>query len=226
LLTASLLGALDFDLRGRVDAGPAYFHVRVLEDRETIEKIDVWGGRIDATIFFFEDSGYCLKPFLYGAGGAGDLYGGGIGIGRYTPLCHKLVIVPTIGYSYTSLALTTDLINVTDVGEFRFPGVREHFQAGSVYIGTEVIFKLKETLTATAIYQYAFAWSHTNVRFPTWTQTADGNSQGSNVALVFDYQWNPAFALTAAFGYNSSLNEQKFGIEGFGIKLGVAYCFY
>lgn len=236
LFIATSLSAFSFEPKGRVDVGAAYFHLRFLEDLEAKNVEDFYGGRIDATVLPFSGTGFCLKPYAFGAdtltnpkGAEGYLWGAGIGVGHYTPLCDKLMLVPVVGYSYSEIhSYITFTLPIFFNGRFpKFPGTLEDMKSNSFYVGTEVILKLNKCLTATGIYQYAFAWSRTKLTHPLFSPILnDGRSQGSNMAFVLDYQLTPRFALSGAFGYNLSLDDQRFGIEAFGVKIGIAGCFY
>ncbi len=216
------LRALEICPKGRADIGATYFHIRLLEDREVTNKIDLVGARADSTILPFEGSGFCVKPFVYGAGGGGDLFGTGCGIGHYTPILKKVCLTPVVGYTYANLGAMVDINTPFSVLE----DAHERFQSNSFYSGMELSFNLKECLSLTAIYQYAWAWTNTVVKHPLLNQTFKGRSQGSNIAMIIDYFFRERWSFSAAFGYNRSLDTDNFGLEGFGMKLGLSYCFY
>ncbi|MCB1118605.1 MAG: hypothetical protein KDK65_01455 [Chlamydiia bacterium] len=224
LVLCGTLSALSFDPKGRVDVGAAYFNIRVLENREPIQEMDLWGGRADATILPISGSGIALKPTIYGAGkGTDDFFGTGIAIGHYTPILKRLCLLPAIGYTYTELG--TRITLETPFGPLT--GVKERFRSNSLFVSADLQLKLKESLYATGIFQYAWASSTTTLTHENLPkQRFKGNSSGPGVALVLDYYFRKNWSLSVAAGYNRSLDDALFGIEGFGLKIGLAYCFY
>jgi len=207
------------DIKGRVDGGPAYFQVKVQESGKTVNKLEMYGARFDSTILFIKDSGICLKPFIFGAGGDGHIFGAGCSIGHYTPIGKCLSFNPFVGLSYTNLSNHIDF-SVPGIGIV--PNVKQRFRSHSTYVGGDLTYNFSECLSITGTYMYA--WAHTKTTLNQIGETT-GDSQGSNYAVTVDYWIRKNISLLVAGGYNSSLDKEKFGIEGFGVKVGVSYLF-
>lgn len=228
-----LYGDSPFCCRGRVDAGPAFYRIMVQENGKTTQTIDVYGARADATLLFFKKLGLCLKPFATGAGGDGAFYGYGIGLGHYTPLSDWLYVIPLIGLSWTDLRTHVDLELPTGFPPPLPPAValknvKERFDSNSRYVGFEVLYQALTNVWLTFDYQYAWANSKTILThgdLPEGRLVSDGSTQGSNFAGSIDYYFPESnWSLGLAGGFNSSLDEEKFGIEGWGLKLSIGYC--
>lgn len=225
----SLFASGPFCCKGRVDVGPAYLHVKALENGVTAHTYDLFGVRSDATLLFFEGSGFCLKPSITFADKDAKYFGYGLGVGYYLPIGKSWYAIPTVGGSITNFS--TDL-TITLQG-FPFPDTHEWIHSKSLYVGGEVGYNLFDELWISYIYQYAWARSQTNLsnlafRSPPFSApegvlSQKGSSEGSNMALSLDYYWK-CWSFGVAAGYNSSLDKERFGIEGYGIKLSIGYC--
>src|SRR5688500_18120320 len=69
----------------KIDAGPAFVHIDILESGHTVKRMDMWAVRGDASWFCWK--GLFVKPtVLYGNGGSarGGIFSGSLGIGHYT----------------------------------------------------------------------------------------------------------------------------------------------
>ncbi len=223
--------------KGRVDAGPAFYRINVLEEGKTTQTMDLFGGRLDATLLFLENSGICLKPTASGATGDGKFYSYGIGLGHYTPITDWLQVIPVIGLTWTDLRTSIDLDVPTGLPP-PFPAIQtlhmvdEEFDSQSRYVGMEVFYQVHSSLWLTLIYQYAWADSETTLMHPGFIQAghpdgifiSKGSTQGSNFAGSIDYYFPSNWTIGLAGGFNSSLDRERFGIEGWGLKLSIGYC--
>ena len=109
-IAISLFHSVDARVRGRVEAAPLYLHIGVVQSGQTTQRIDMYGGRLDATILPFEGYGVCLKPFGFGGWGNGsDIYSYGLGLGHYTPISDRITLIPVVGVSRTHMETQLDV---------------------------------------------------------------------------------------------------------------------
>jgi len=223
---------------GRADAGPAFYRIQTLEDGSVKDEIDMYGVRADGSFLPFKDSGFAIKPTGSYARGDGDLIGYGVGIGYYIPFFKCCYFVPTAGLGWTDLRTHIDLAASEFSGllpsDLVFKDIREKFDSNSRYLGFELMCQVCEPVWVTFVYQYAWARTDTVLQSPQLESVlglpdgkfvSSGQSQGSNFALALDYYYRENWAVTLAGGVNSSLDEDRLGIRGFGVKLGIGYYF-
>lgn len=216
-------GWLEPEFKGRFDVGPAYFNVAIQENGKTRNHLDMVGGRFDATLLFFKNCGLCLKPYVFGGQGGGHLFSGGCGIGHYTPVNDKLSLIPVVGRGYANLSSFIDL----DHGQAVIPHVKERFRSWSSYVGIDAVYSFNEKWCLTLGYLYAWASTHTTLSSDLlpFKVKVKGRSQGPIYSAMLDYYFYPNWSVTAGVAANSSLDKEKFGIEGFGARFGLSYTF-
>jgi hypothetical protein len=214
-ITRSPVGAeLDLPIHGRIDIGPTLLSVDILESGKTIETLHMKGIKGDATILVWK--GLCIKPsFLWGTGD-GELANFSIGIGHYIPINDDLLLVPSVGVTFSKLHTKVDF------EEFGLFDLKEKFRSISPYIGLEFCYKIIEKWYLLGMVQYAWSRTHTTID-PIVSDKS--KSVGPNYSLAIEYNFIKDWAVTLGVGYNLSLTKEKHGIRGKGIKLGLAYYF-
>jgi len=238
LFVFSLHAIPQFQFNGLIDAGPTLYRIELVEDGSKTDVIDMYGVRGDATLLPIKDSGFAIKPTASYGRGDGDFISYGVGIGYYIPFCNeRCYFVPTAGLNWTDLRTTLDLsgdrINSALPASLIFTDVREKFDSQSRYIGFDLMCQVCEPVWATFIYQYAWAKTDTvllndqftTIGFPDGRIDSKGQSQGSNFGLAIDYYFCENVAATIAGGFNTSLDENRFGIRAYGVKFGIGYYF-
>lgn len=205
------------ECHGKVDLGPAFVSLDIIESGRTIETLDMVGVRGDATFLIWK--GFCIKPTLTLAKDQSDgrLATGGVGIGHYVPVNEKLCVLPSIGVVFTEIKTHIDI-------DFGGPVVRfkEKFHSTSPYVGLEVSYDLAKCWKITGVAQYAWSRTHTTVD-P--FISSKGHSNGPNFGLLLDYMFNDAWSISVGAGYNTSLSREKHGIRARGAKVAIAYWF-
>ncbi len=223
LICVLLASSYCYSFCGRIDGGPVYLHVDILHNEKALKKVDMVGGRADATLLPVDGLGFCVKPFGFVAGGGATFLSYGVGLGHYTPLNYftsyldKFSLVPVIGISFSRLETTMDIVhplagNIT---------VEEVFHSTSYYAGGELTYCLTPGVSLTGIFQYT--WSNTKTSIA--NTISRGKSSGLNFAGVIDAKIIDRLWATLALGYNNSMSHEKDGIRGWGGKLGLAYYF-
>lgn len=216
-LTANVQGKIYADCNeflGKVDVGPAYIHVDVLEFNRTVKKLDMGGLRADSTLRIWK--GLCLKPFLLYANGQGEIFSGGLGLGFIFPINERCFFIPSAGCIYTRL---NTFINLHMFG---LNHLKERYSSVSPYIGFEACYCICEGFRVSFQYQYAWSQTHVDIK-----HVAHGKShtQGSNYAALFEYDVTSKWSANIGGAYNQSLTQEKHGLRAYGFKVGATYWF-
>lgn len=209
--------SLTADICGKIDAGPAWLHIDVLESGKTIQKLNMAAIKADSTAVVWQ--GLCLKPsLLYGQDGYSEMFSTALGIGHYTPICKQIAITPSVGVTGT-LFRTKIKIPV-------FPGfsikLKEHFRSLSPYVALDVTYCFAESWRVIGFFQYSWATTDTKITSMGWSQS---HAQGPNYALLLEHDLNDSWSVNIGGAYNTSLTREKHGLRAYGVRLAVAYWF-
>lgn len=206
--------------RGKVDVGPTWIRIDVLQSGKTVDTIDMGAIKVDSTIVMAQ--GFCFKPGLMVGHGDGDIATASLGLGYYIPVgyffpsCEGLTIIPGGGLAYSYFKMHVD---------YGFPDnskLKQIFRSYSPFIGIEVCYRITEKLTLLGMAQYAWAKTRTTIER---IGSENSHSEGPNYSLGVDYSFNENWSVTAGGGYNISLSKEKHGLRAMGAKLGIAYYF-
>lgn len=204
------------EIRGRVDAGPAYLIIDILKSGKTEDTLYMRGFKADATILLYE--GICVKPScLFGWKRHGELSTGSIAVGYYLPLFKCFSLLPNVGIAFSYLRTNVSF------EEFQLFHLKERFRSSSPFIGFDFSITLAEKWSIYGTYQYA--WSRTHTKISKIGVSDTSHSDGPNYNLGIEYSLNPNWAINFGVGYNLTLSHEKHGLRGKGAKLGVAYYF-
>jgi len=209
---------LSGEIKGRVDVGPAYIQVDVLQSGRTTHTRHLWAARGDATIVFWK--GIFLKPTATWGEGDARLAVGGIGIGQVIPVYEGLLLMPSVGVVWSYFHTKID---VEVPGLPLFEDLTEKFRSRSPYIALEFSYQINAKWTLMGTYQYAWSQTHTDIK--PLVSDDKSHSCGPNYSLAIDYSINKSWSATLGVGYNITLSKEKHGLRGSGVKLGVAYYF-
>lgn len=198
--------------KGRIDLGPAYARVDMLESGKTKRTLNLYAFKGDATLLLYE--GLCLKPSILIADGKANLNAYSVGIGYCIPVTPTIVITPSIGYSETYFK---SRINFKDFNLFH---LRERFNSWGGYICLDASWTFYEKWRVYGLAQYTWSYVKTIIR-PLF-KTRD-HTQGPNYSLVLERDINEQFSVSLGVGYNISLSKEKHGLRGSGAKLGLVY---
>lgn len=198
----------------KIDIGPAYAHIDVLESKNTVKELNMPAVRGDASLVVW--NGWLFKPTItYGKESDGELVSYGAGVGRCIPIMDRIIITPTVGITYTDLSATIEL-DLGPMGEIKF---RERFCSLAPYTGIEVILKVTPGFRICANAQYA--WSHSKTKIKDLL-SSHSDAEGPNYGFLLEYDLNCDWSVNLGGMYNESLSKEKNGIRGHGIKLGIA----
>ena len=202
---------------GRVDVGPVYVHMDILEFGKTVRHLDMAGVRLDSTIAIYKR--FCVKPTFTYAGNNGNLYNAGLAVGHFVPITKQLCITPYVGYAYTYVNSTFSFYNPFLADKLHF---KTSFHSYAPNIGLDVHYKFMDCWRICGTIQYA--WSRTLNRIRN-IQTYHTRSRGPSVALSLERDIGEHWTVNIAGAYNSSLTREKHGLRLYGFKFGVARWF-
>lgn len=231
--------SLNADVCGKVDAGPTYIHIDVLQSGKTVKRIDMGGVKADSSIVVWK--GLCVKPtFLYG-NGHGEIISAGGSVGHYSPFWEKFSLTPAIGCVYTQLGTTIPVSLPEEVLRLLPPIPRGHakerFYSVSPYLALDFTWTFTPGWRIVAVYQYS--WSRTlttiglNKAFkpveslvgPVDNYKEWSHSQGSNYGLMLEGDINQCWSVSIGGAYNLGLSKEKHGLRAYGARIAIAYWF-
>lgn len=211
---------LNADCCGKIDAGPAFLHIDVLESSHTIKKINMPAIKADGLYFVW--NGVCVKPTaLYAAIGNSQIISAGCGIGHYTPIGTKCSITPSIGCNLTQFKTTIHHYAVKEVPGL-FLNLKERFRSISPYAAIDASYCFTPGWRIIACYQYVWSRTHTKIKN---FDSSKSSPSGSNYAMVVERDLNDNWSVNLGAAYNTSLTKEKHGLRGYGVRLGLAYWF-
>lgn len=218
LFLSVAISDLSAELKGKIDIGPAYVHLDILESGHTVDTKNLFAVRADACVLVYK--GLCLKPTFLTSCNSTELMSGGIGIGHYTPIGTDFSITPSVGCNFTYLRTTVDL-------EIPFLPTRltvtERFRSTSPYVGIDATWNFYPQWRLGGTFQYA--WSRTTTIFRSLDVTSKTSCQGPSYAAVLEHDFNDCFSVNLGAAYNISLSKEKHGLRAAGVKLGFVYWF-
>lgn len=201
----------------KVDIGPAYVHMDVLESGVTVHHMDMAAVRLDATFVFC--GGFTFKPMLMAARGEGELYTASAALGYSVPLATWFAMTPQagIGYSYLNTKFERNIFGLSLLTEHTY-------KSYSPFAGIDLIFILGSGWRAGGSILYAWANTRTDL-----TELGQKNirseSQGFAYAASIEKDITDNLSISLSGGYNNTLSKEKHGLRGYGAKLGLAYWF-
>ncbi len=201
---------------GKIDLGPAYVHVDVLESNKTVKRLDMAAVRSDATLSILKGQGWVVKPFFIYAQGRGELLSTGVGFGHCTPICDWLTVTPSAGCAYTYFTTHVHL------PLFGLRHQREKFQSASPYVALEATATLMKGLRLCGSFQYA--WSRTYTRIEKFFRDTN-SAEGPSYSAMLEYDLSDEWSLQLGGAYNISLSHEKHGLRAYGGKIGIARWF-
>jgi len=159
LVAAPLLGdcceSTEPKICGKVDVGPAYVHIDLLQNGVTNEKMDIPAVRADLSYAIWR--GLVIKPnFTYGYNNE-ELIMAGCGLGQIIPIYDCFKLTPVTGFNYSYLDTKTNI---------PFNNTKRSFQSYGVYIGLEGTYSLTKSLRLYGTYQYVWTRNITSYKFP------------------------------------------------------------
>ncbi|MBA2728558.1 MAG: hypothetical protein H0U49_10355 [Parachlamydiaceae bacterium] len=202
---------------GKIDIGPAFVHIDILEHGHTVKRMDMWAVRTDASYMVWK--GVFVKPtLLYANGGSakGGLFTAGFAIGHYTPINAMFAVSPQVGVTYSHLWTKIDM------PLFGLEKLNEKFKALSPYLGIEICCKLDDGWRIYGSYQYAWSRSKTIISH---IGKFKSNCEGPTYSFLIEKDLSDKWSVNFGGAYNLSLSKEKHGLRGTGLKAGIVRWF-
>lgn len=209
---------LQAETKGKLDIGPAFLHVDILESGRTVKRMDMWGVRADFSYFLYK--GLYIKPIvLYGNGGAakGGLFSSSLGLGYYIPLQERLAIAPSFGVTYSHLWTKINF------APLQLKHLREKFKSWAPYVALDIYFNFKPSWRVCAGVQYAWSWTKTSIQ--RLIKDDKSHSEGFAYSILLEHDLSDQWSINFGAAYNLTLTKEKHGLRGTGIKAGVVRWF-
>ncbi len=221
ILLTTAVSTLQGETVGKVDVGPAFLHIDILEHNKTVKRMDIWAMRGDASYFLYK--GLYIKPvILYGNGGAakGGIFSGSCGLGYCIPLSPKLIISPLVGVTYSHLWTKINL--PIPFPPFQLKNIRENFKSWAPNVCLDVYYTFIPTWRICAGIQYS--WSKTKTTL-VHVGKFKSKSEGFAYSLMLEHDLSDVWSINIGAAYNLSLTKEKHGLRGSGIKAGITRWF-
>ncbi len=229
-VVAGLLACVNLSAHGRIDAGPIYVHVDVLEHGKSIDKLDMEGFRADG--YFQIYSGLIFKPAFAIAGGRGQYYAGTAAIGFYipmgelTPFLDGLSFLPQVGFTGSRLKTHVNLPIPQAV--IVIPGVLEIFRSTTEFVGLEATYQLLSNVSVSGSVIYGWSATVTTLQkevtpLGILRVKSPSNTKGFSYSAMVDYQFTEHWSVNVAGAYNLMLSQENHGIRSSGVRAGLGY---
>lgn len=206
--------------KSKVDVGPVYINMHVLNYGKTTEILNMGGARADATLQLLPDHpwlcGVILKPTVTFAEGDGSYWCTGLGIGQCLPVTDTVTVAGVVGVLYSSLTTHTDL------PMFGLEDLRQKTTGTTPYVGFEVYYTPNDCWMFSGSVQYG--WSNTRTTLQD-IGFSENDCKGPSYSLMVDYYFTPCWSVNLAGGYNRMLSQEKHGFRATGLRLGLGYTF-
>jgi hypothetical protein len=203
LLLSSYLSAGCCD--ARVDIGPAFASIDMLESGKTVRTYNLGAIKGDAAVVY---QGFAIKPsFLY-ADGKANLTSGSIGVGFCIPVLEDVYVTPSYGFTET-----------------RFKSSIEKFSSHGQYVAMDVSWSFMKGWRVYGMAQWCWSRVHTTLYDTPYgtIKLPKSHCKGPNYAIALEHDISDQFSVSIAGGYNTSLSKEKHGLRGKGVKLGLVY---
>ncbi len=206
---------------GKVDIGPAYVHIDMLRDKDTVEKMDIPAVRGDLCYAVWK--GLLVKPTITYGYNDQELFMTGVGLGQIIPINDSIKLTPVAGFTYSFLTTDASLPLLA-------PGVDERsFRSYGGYIGIEGTYSVCKTVRIYASYQYAWTRNVNKYSFaPIFGSGAlysREHSSGSAISVMVEQDLTKCWSVNIAGAYNNSMSKERNGMRAYGCKLGIVRWF-
>lgn len=207
------------ECQSKFDVAPAYMHLDVIVNNQTIQKNDMPAFRAEYSRYI--KKGWWVKAVgLYGKNKA-EFSGLTLATGFSLPIHEKILLSPGIGLSGSRFTTILTLpVHNPETDAFVFVKVPQKFEALSPYIGVEVAYKICQGTRLYLSVQYA--WSYSEIKFQRLFKEKS-DSGGPTFSLMLEHDLSNRWSVNIAGTYNESLSNQKDGLRGYGGKIGLAY---
>ncbi|MDF2549421.1 MAG: hypothetical protein K0S07_488 [Chlamydiales bacterium] len=196
------------DLHGKADIGYVHANFADYLNGDKIQSRYADGVQINSTIV--HPSGIAIKPTLVLGTGSCKIAQAGLSVGFYIP-SDEWSFQPYIGTSYSYYSDFVSILNDS-----------RKTTALAALAGLDVSYQPHRKWLISASFQYAY--SHSDSFFKAMP-TYKAHVNGANYGISVDYYVKSNVSVNLAYGYNYSLNKERYGLRARGVKAGVGYTF-
>ncbi len=209
----SLFCSLQAACKGKLDVAPTVMRLDVLEFGRTVDKLDLGGFRIAGDYFLWRNV-LARGTILVGRGDA-ELEAYTAGLGVCLPY-KKFYFTPYAGMTYTNFR------SCIDIKQFGLFDLKQHFTGYGPYIALDAQYCFTPTFRMGAGIFYGWSRTKTVVKpFP----SAKSSSKGPNYTFMIEKDLSKQWSINIGAGLNRSLDREKHGLKGKGLKIGVTRWF-
>lgn len=211
------------DTKGKIDIGPAFVHLDILESGKTIERLDMWAIRGDGAYYIYQ--GLSIKPtFLYGNGGGnrGGIFTGALALNYTIPVHEQILIAPGIGMNYCHVWTKID------IPTFFLKDLREDFKSWAPFLSLDLYYNFAKSWRICLSVQYAWSKTRTTIHgLPgrLGKSKSKSKSEGFAYSGMIEHDLTDVWSFNLGAAYNVSLTKEKHGLRGTGLKLGLVRWF-
>jgi hypothetical protein len=207
---------LQAEVAGKLDVGPAFVHIDILESGRTVKRMDMWAVRGDLSFYVYK--GLYIKPVvIYGNGGAakGGLFNSATSLGYCIPVHERLLLSPAVGFSYSHLWTKIDYAHMTNL--------RENFKSWAPFLSLDLYYTFAPSWRVGLGVQYA--WSRTSTSIQHLVKNQKSSPEGFAYSFLLEHDLSDQWSLNIGAAYNLSLTKEKHGLRGTGFKAAVVRWF-
>lgn len=212
LLTTGLVQA-ESNCRGKIDLAPTFLEIASVESGKTVDKDHLTGVR--GSIDYFVWKPVLVRATGISAWGNAHFQTYSLGLGICLPY-QQFYFTPTAGVTYSRLR------SHIDFPQFMMIDLKQTFRSFGPYVGMDVQWCFTDKWRVAVGFQYS--WSHTHVNIQSLVKAKD-NSKGPTWTFLLERDITKEWSVNFGAAWNRSLNHEKHGIKGQGVKLGVTYWF-
>jgi hypothetical protein len=212
LSSFSILGAEECkQCKGKIDIAPTYLSLDFKESNKTVDHYDLYGLRFGIDYFLWK--ALLFRGTALGAWNDADFQIYTAGLGACLPF-KKLYFTPSAGATWSRFS------SYIDVPSFGLYNLKNTFRSLGPYVGLDVQWCISESFRIGGSFQYS--WSHTHSQIKGLFKTKD-NSMGPTWSFLIEKDLSKKWSINLGGAINRSLNHEKHGIKGQGVKLGITY---
>lgn len=212
-LILTLFCSLEAVCQGKLDVAPTVMRIDVLEFGKTVKKLDIGGFRVAGDYFLWRNV-LARGTVIVGRGDA-ELESYTAGLGVCLPY-KKFYFTPHAGLAYANFR------SHINIPAFQLYHLKQHFTGFGPYIGLDAQYCFTPTFRMGAGFMYGWSRTKTVVKpFP----NAKSSSKGPNYTIMLEKDLCKEWSLNIGAGLNRSLDRQKHGLKGKGLKIGVTRWF-
>lgn len=199
--------------KGKIDVAPTYLRMTFVNDGLKTEEYDLKGGR--AALDYFLWKALLFRGTAIGAWDGANFHMYTAGLGLCLPY-KQFFFTPTAGVTmsyfkdYNRIPVTSEIII----------DAKTTFKSMGPYVGLDIQWCLCDTWRIGGGFQYSWSYTHTKIEN---IMRSTEHSAGPSWSFIVEHDLNKKWSVNLGGAINRSLNHERNGIKGQGVKLGLTY---